>query len=47
MKDTMNALKADNFIKKTALQEIRVELKDNVGVRSISSMSEKGKKRCQ
>ena len=43
MKDTMKCVESRQLHKEDCLQEIRVELKDNVGVRSISSMSEKGR----
>ena len=43
MKDTMKCVESRQLHKEDCLQEIRVELGGNVGVRSISSTSEKGR----
>ena len=43
MKDTMKCVKSRQLHKEDYLQEIRVELRDTVGVRSISSTSEEGR----
>ena len=43
MKDTMKCVESRQLHKGDCLQEIRVELRGNVGVRSISSTSEKGR----
>ena len=43
MKDTKKCDESRQLHKEDYLQEVRVELKGNVGVRSISSTSEKGR----
>lgn len=43
MKDTLRCAESRQLHKEDSLQEIRVELRDNVGVRSISSTSEEGR----
>ena len=43
MKDTMKCVESRQLHKEDCLQEIRVELRGNVGVRSISSTSDKGR----
>ena len=43
MKDTMKCVESRQLHKEDCLQEVRVELRGNVGVRSISSTSEKGR----